>query len=255
MSKPAAPAAAAPAAAAAAKPVPETVLKAKKSLEQRSAERAATRATLRKKKTATRRTVYKRAEQYAVEYKKAAKNEVRLKRLAKNSGSYYVEPEAKLALVIRIRGINGVAPRTRKILQLLRLRQLHNATFIKVNKATNTLLQMVAPYITFGYPNLKTVRELVLKRGYGKVSGSRIALTDNKVIEEHLGKFDVLSVEDVIHEIVTVGPHFKEVNKFLWPFKLSSPKGGFVKKRVSFIEGGDAGNREEHINELVRKMN
>lgn len=33
------------------------------------------------------------------------------------------------------------------------------------------------------YPNLKTVRELVYKRGYGKVDRRRIPLTDNSIIE------------------------------------------------------------------------
>jgi large subunit ribosomal protein L7e len=43
-----------------------------------------------------------------------------------------VEPEGKLAFVIRIRGINDMHPKTRKILQLLRLRQIHNGVFIRV---------------------------------------------------------------------------------------------------------------------------
>jgi large subunit ribosomal protein L7e len=29
----------------------------------------------------------------------------------------------------------------------------------------------------------------------------------------------------------------------------------FLKKLVHFQEGGDAGNREEHINALIRQMN
>ena len=62
-------------------------------------------------------------------------------------------------------------------------------------------------------------------------------------------------MEDLVHEIYTVGPAFKEANNFLWPVKLSSPKGGFVKKRLHYIEGGDAGNREEKINKLIRQMN
>ena len=32
------------------------------------------------------------------------------------------------------------------------------------------------PYITWGYPNLKTVRELIYKRGHGKVSFYRFFL-------------------------------------------------------------------------------
>jgi len=70
-----------------------------------------------------------------------------------------------------------------------------------------------------------------------------------------LGKHGILCIEDLIHEILTVGPHFKEANNFLWPFKLKAPLGGLKKKRNHYVEGGDAGNRENYINELIRRMN
>lgn len=38
------------------------------------------------------------------------------------------------------------------------------------------------------YPNLKSVRELIYKRGYGKIRKQRIPLTDNSLIEKNLGK-------------------------------------------------------------------
>lgn len=38
------------------------------------------------------------------------------------------------------------------------------------------------------YPNLKSVRELCYKRGYGKVNKQRTAITDNSVIETVLGE-------------------------------------------------------------------
>jgi large subunit ribosomal protein L7e len=108
---------------------------------------------------------------------------VRLKREAKKQGGFYVEPEAKLAFVIRIRGINDMHPKSRKILQLLRLRQINNGVFLKVNKATMNMLRRVEPYIAYGYPNLKSVRELIYKRGCGKVGKDIIPLTDNAIIE------------------------------------------------------------------------
>jgi hypothetical protein len=46
------------------------------------------------------------------------------------------------------------------------------------------MMRVVEPYIAWGYPNLKTVRELIYKRGYGKVDKSRIPLTENAVIEK-----------------------------------------------------------------------
>jgi large subunit ribosomal protein L7e len=185
---------------------------------------------------------------------------IRLKREAKKAGNFFVEGESKLAFVVRIRGINAVHPKTKKILQLLRLRQINNGVFVKINKSSLNMLRRVEPYIAWGYPNLKTVKELIYKRGFGKVSvaggaGQRIALTDNAIIEKALGKKGIICMEDLIHEIYTVGPHFKEANNFIWPFQLSSPLGGFSMKRRHFVEGGDAGNREELINRLVRRMN
>jgi large subunit ribosomal protein L7e len=116
------------------------------------------------------------------------------------------------------------------------------------------MLRKVEPYITYGYPSQKTIRDLVYKRGFGKVSGSRIPLSDNAIIEGQLGKHGIISVEDLIHEIHTVGPHFKEANNFLWPFKLSSPKKGFAEKRHPYHKEGVWGNRETKINELVNRM-
>lgn len=66
--------------------------------------------------------------------------------------------------------INKVAPKVRKVLQLFRLRQINNGVFIKLNKATINMLRIAEPYITWGYPNLKSVRELIYKRGYVKVN-------------------------------------------------------------------------------------
>ncbi len=153
------------------------------------------------------------------------------KRKAKNEGNFFVEQEAKLAFVIRIRGTNKLDPTCRKILQLLRLRQIHNGVFLKLNKATMNMLRKVEPYITYGYPSQSVIRKLIYKRGYGKVNGSRIPLTDNSIVECVLGKYGIACVEDLIHEVATVGAHFKEANNFLWPFKLNSPKKGFAPKR------------------------
>ncbi|KAH8970281.1 hypothetical protein BDL97_02G081000 [Sphagnum fallax] len=133
--------------------------------------------------------------------------------------------------------------------------QIFNGVFMKVNKATINMLRRVEPYVTYGYPNLKSVKELIYKRGYGKLNKARAPLTDNSIIEEALGKFSIICIEDLIHEIYTVGPHFKEANNFLWPFKLSCPLGGLKKKCNHYIESGDAGNRDDKLNNLIHQMN
>ncbi|KAI7836495.1 hypothetical protein COHA_009643 [Chlorella ohadii] len=270
-------------------PVPESILKKRKRDEDWAAKKAAAAAEAKQKGKAQRKEIFKRAEAYVKEYRAQELDRIRLKREAKAKSGFYVEPEAKLVFVIRIRGVNDIDPKTKKILQLLRLRQINMGVFLKVNKATMNMLQRVEPYVAYGYPNLKTVKvgvdlyrsfkdyaqlllfgaccaaygypnlktvkELIYKRGFGKVNKQRIPLTDNSVIEQVLGDKDIICVEDLVHEIFTVGPNFKQANNFLWPFKLSSPKGGIDKKRLHYIEGGQAGNRQEYINNLVRAMN
>lgn len=235
--------------------IPESVLKKRKRADEWALAKKQALDAKKKKDRENRKLIFSRALQYSKEYENQDNELIRLKREARMKGGFYVSAEAKLLFIVRIRGINAMDPKSRKILQLLRLRQIFNGVFLKVNKATVNMLHRVEPYVTFGYPNLKSVRELIYKRGYGKLNKQRVPLTDNSIIEQALGKFGIICIEDLIHEIMTVGPHFKEANNFLWPFKLKAPLGGMKKKRNHYVEGGDAGNRENFINEMIRRMN
>ncbi|XP_045428832.1 60S ribosomal protein L7-like 1 isoform X4 [Pipistrellus kuhlii] len=105
------------------------------------------------------------------------------------------------------------------------------------------------------FPNLKSVRELILKRGQAKVKNKIIPLTDNTVIEEHLGKFGVICLEDLIHEIAFPGKNFQAISGFLCPFHLSVARHA-PKNRVGFLkEVGTPGYRGERINQLIRQLN
>ncbi|CAN1277594.1 60S ribosomal protein L7-4 [Linum perenne] len=236
--------------------VPESVLKKRKREEEWALAKSEAVVAQKKKSAENRKIIFKRAEQYAIEYKEQERELIRLKREAKLKGGFYVSPEPKLLFIVRIRGINAVDPKTKKILQLLRLRQVVVNSLCKVNCNCQSIVHEDFPFsLSIRYPNLKSVKELIYKRGFGKLEKQRIPLTDNSIVEKGLGKFGIICVEDLIHEIMTVGPHFKEANNFLWPFKLSAPLGGLKKKRNHYVEGGDAGNREDYINEIIRRMN
>jgi large subunit ribosomal protein L7e len=92
-----------------------------------------------------------RIQKYTAEHQKTTQAEVNARRAAKLSGQIHVPAQPRIAFVIRIRGINKLDPRSVRILRLLRLRQLHNGAFVRINKATTNLLRRVEPYITFGY--------------------------------------------------------------------------------------------------------
>ncbi|XP_049850806.1 uncharacterized protein LOC126323929 [Schistocerca gregaria] len=232
------------------KPVPET-LKKKLIYQRRASYQKPLSKTNDKEK---QKFIFKRAEAYVKEYRRRRQELSYARKNALKKGEFFIEPEAKVAFVIRIRGILNVPPKPRKALQLLRLRRINSGVFVRLNKATLRMLQIVEPYITWGYPSLKCIRELVYKRGHASINHQRIPITNNEMIEQHLGQHDIICIEDLVYQLYTCGPHFREVTRFLWPFSLRPPRGGFLRKLRHYTDGGDSGNREGAINRLVRAM-
>ncbi|KAF8400237.1 hypothetical protein HHK36_013534 [Tetracentron sinense] len=109
--------------------IPESVLKKRKRSEEWALAKKQELEATKKKNGENRKLIFCRAKQYAKEYEEQQKELIRLKREAKLKGGFYVDPEAKLFTFIHMliflnSSINAMHPKTRKILQLLRLRQV-----------------------------------------------------------------------------------------------------------------------------------
>ncbi|EHH20558.1 hypothetical protein EGK_03436, partial [Macaca mulatta] len=174
------------------------------------------------------------------EYEQMYTTEIWMTRLTRKVGNFYIPAEPKLPFVIRTRSINVVRPKVQKVLQLLPLCQIINATFVKLNNASVNMLRIVEPYRALGYLNRKLVNELINRCGDVKISKRQIALTD--IILVNIG---IICMGRLIHEIYTLGKCFKS----------SSPRSGIKKKNTHFVEGRDSGNREDQINRFIRGTN
>merc|ERR1711915_1042110 len=151
--------------------VPEVLLKRRKKAIDAKKARVQAIVQAKKAKRTKRFDIFRRAENYAKEYRDIERDDIRLKRDAKKEGAVIVPAEAKLAFVVRIRGINQVHPKVRKVLKLFRLLQINNGVFMRLNKATINMLRIAEPFVAWGYPNLKTIKQLVYKRGHAKIKG------------------------------------------------------------------------------------
>merc|ERR1712071_15956 len=174
-------------------------------------------------KKSKRVEAFKRAEKYCKEYRTQELDQLRLKREAKKAGDFYVPAEPKLAFVMRIRGINQVAPKVKKVLQLFRLRQINNGVFIKLNKATINMLRICEPYVAWGMPNLKSVKDLVYKRGFVKVEGNRTPLTSNDIVEQNLGKYGMISWRTSSTRLSQLDPTLSTLQTSCGPSSLTLP--------------------------------
>merc|ERR1711924_200604 len=175
--------------------VPENLRKKQERDNKAATALTAAREQRRKAMVAKKADWLKRGQAHYENHVNEQKRLVDAKRTAQAKGELFVPAQQKVFLVVRTKGINKVGPKEKLILRLLRLRQMHNATLLKVNKATMNMLRRVEPWVTYGFPNRKTVEQLVYKRGYGKVNGQRVRLSNNFVVEDNLKKAGMVCVE------------------------------------------------------------
>ncbi|KAF7682812.1 60S ribosomal protein L7 [Astathelohania contejeani] len=186
-------------------------------------------------------------------YKASIAEEAEKKAEALRKNAIYVPKEAEFFLVVRIRGVNNVPPKERKIMELFRLNKQYSAVFVRNNKSIKQMLQKVRNYVAWGTIDIHLLRELIYKRGSCKINGKHANIT-SEVIEDAFDG-ELRCMEELVYHIYYGTPFFKAVNRFLWPFALQCPRGGFKgRKAKDFVMGGSTGNHYELIGELVKRM-
>ncbi|XP_020512633.1 60S ribosomal protein L7-like 1 [Labrus bergylta] len=235
--------------------VPEYLLKKRKAYQAIKATQAKL-ALLEKRKISKGKPLkFKRLEDFLKDSHKHHRDETRIKRAEHRPRAPLPPAKNRLAFAIRIREIKGVSPKVMKMVQMLRLRKIFSGAFVKINKTSVAMMKILEPYVAWGFPNLKSVRELILKRGQTRVGRRRVPLTDNTFIEQHMGKQGIICLEDLIHEIYSVGKGFRVANNFLLPFRLSVARHAARDKAGLLKDLGNPGFRGADINSIIRQLN
>ncbi|XP_026987266.1 LOW QUALITY PROTEIN: 60S ribosomal protein L7-like 1 [Sagmatias obliquidens] len=235
--------------------VSENLLKKRKAYQGLKATQAKQALLQRKEQRKGKEIKFKRLEWFLHDSWRQLRDRVRLRQLEVKPHGLEAPDKHCLAFVVRIERINGVSLLVQRTIARLRLNKIFSGVFMQVTPQTINMLCIVETYVTWGFPNLKSVRELILKRGQAKVKNKIIPLTDNTVIEEHLGKFGVICLEDLIHEIAFPGKNFQVISGFLRPFQLSVACHA-TKNRVGFLKEVDSpGCQGECIYQLIQQLN
>ncbi|KAM8947682.1 ribosomal protein uL30-like [Pelodytes ibericus] len=235
--------------------VPENLLKKRKKYQGLKAAEAKRALEEKRKDHRGKQIKFKRLESFARNSRRKMRDDSRLRRMDVYQKKIPNTTNQKLAFVVRITDVTGVSQQVAQTLGSLRLKKIFSGVFVKLNPEMLKMLQVVEPYVAWGFPNLKSVRELILKRGQGILERKEVALTDNNLIEEKMGQFGIICLEDLIHELYTAGDHFAEVNSFLCPFKLSVSRHAAINRNGYRSEVGDPGSKGAGINQLIRKLN
>jgi 60S ribosomal protein uL30 len=164
--------------------VPETVLRRRKTQAEVKEKREEILAAQRQKRSnkPAAGNLFKKAAAFVKDYRQKFASGTRLARESKKFRKQSdVDVESKLLLVIRHKAGKNLDDKTKKILHVLKLYDMHSASFVKATTATTKMLHLASPGIVYGEPSLKTVRDLIQKRGFARIKKKRVALTNNQV--------------------------------------------------------------------------
>lgn len=157
-------------------------------------------------------------------------------------------------LAVGRNGRQGGSKEVKVALSELGLKGLHTLAFLQNDDATVAKLQVCKPFLFWGSPSFKVIFNIVHKKAvFRDPEGEhgKAVLSDNTLIEKHLGDLGVLCTEDLAHVIANGGKHFQEVVRRLWPVSL-----GNVKKAAGMVHDKQFtfGDLKEGVDATLTKL-
>lgn len=205
--------------------VAETVLKRRDRNLKAASERAAKVASIRRAQKE-----YKKGKLKIIRAEKLIKQN-RLKKVDRDRLHHQKKKkvkvgQGKVVAVVR-NGRLGGSKEVLVSLKQLGLREFHTIVFLPNTEETALKLNIIRPFAFWGPPSYKTVSTIMQKKALfkdPKKPKRRTILSDNTLVEEHLGDLGLLCTEDLAHAIFTCAPSFVQVQERLWPVPLGDAK-------------------------------
>lgn len=206
---------------------------------------------------------------------------------------FYVPGEPQFFVALLLRSKISMPAKLKKVCELMRLEKINTLVILKNNESNRNMVRVIKDYVAFGFISFDLLRELVVKRGKGRVfdkhrhSFNLDILSRNMPVNQHnlflpereMQKTEMLRqkakhtlhnitptllyntfsaptcIDDLCQHLYFGTDSFKVVNNFLAPFRLNCPKGGFKRlKSRHFVDNGILGNWFYEIEGLIRKM-
>lgn len=131
------------------------------------------------------------------------------------------------ALAVVRNGRPGGCPESRAVLRFMNLKKKNTLIMVRNSPETLRKLMIAEPFIYWGPISFKTCFNLIHKKAMFKAPGGdapRVMLSDNTLIEEHLGDIGLLCTEDLAACLHNVDDHFEKVKKRLFAFELDETR-------------------------------
>jgi large subunit ribosomal protein L7e len=212
----------------------------------------------KKKKERITQEDVKDPEFFANKYKKQQRSYAIYKRKKNAVKSHNVPIEKKgesAILAIRVKDSRNISKQEDHFLIKFHLSRKHNAAFIPNTIENLKTLKKVENYVVYGYPSKTLIEELLKYRGFAKVDDKKVPLDDNSIVEEALGKLDIICVDDIVDSLYK-NKNIDDINSFLFTFLMSHNKKmdeKYAKREKTRLLSGRLGLKESaRLDKIVR---
>lgn len=149
--------------------------------------------------------------------------------------------------IVRVLGQSKVNYNIQHTMELLGVNRANHCTVVPVNDSTTGMVNVVKDYCTFGIVDEATLAEMLVKRG--------MTTGDKPLTDEYVKANSEFADIPALAKAVAAGDaKLKDVKGLKPVFRLHPPIKGYEGNKRPFVSGGALGNREEKINDLIKRM-
>ncbi|ORC92610.1 60S ribosomal protein L7 [Trypanosoma theileri] len=121
---------------------------------------------------------------------------------------------------------------------------------------TEVLVRQLAPFAIVGRPPAAQLEELLRTRGclWNAETRTRRIISGNLMLEQTLGQYNVLCVEDLCDAIVKGSEHVQEILQHIAPFDFHPPRQLFMERHRSVHQKLEVVNRDSFASYLAQQL-
>lgn len=247
--------------------VKETILLQRKSVEQLRADRVLRRDKLKEqrdrrkakidakrkiklntKKFISAQTILKhalRARDQSRKFHKIGEKVDGRKRFSKHANFVDYLKKSFPVLVVRAKG-NQIPKEVAEAFKKLGLLKLYSARLIVPTLKTHKLIKQLTPFSIVGHPDRAQIEDLIRTRGalIHPETKTKRYISGNLMLEQNLGQFNILCIEDLVDTIVERRENVEEVLSHLSPFDFHPPRQLFTERHRAVHQKLEVINKE-----------
>ncbi|KAG5480994.1 hypothetical protein LSCM1_06668 [Leishmania martiniquensis] len=142
--------------------------------------------------------------------------------------------ESPVRLVVRAKG-SQIPPEVASAFKKLGLAKIYSGRLMCLTPRTEKLIEQLTPFSIVGEPDRAQLESLLRTRGslYNEETQTKRLISGNLLLEQALGQYNVLCIEDLVETIATNGEHVEDILRHIAPFDFHPPRQLFVERHRS----------------------